>query len=266
MIPARKIEEPSQYIPTLNQMGYMSPSLDLIQNAFVENCAQNSRGQFLDIGCGFGVATIPVVNQGCRVIACDLDKRHLDIMKELISVDKQHLLSFKIGHFPNTIRFPENAIDGINMSMVLHFLPPQTIVKAFKEIYACLKKGGRLYLTTSSPYQRSLVDFAPLYEQKLNHEEWPGDIPDISKYVPQRAHLLPRRNIVFCIQELSRLALKFGFHVHEAVFFSRDGIPSDLSLDGREYSGLICEKSKDSSFVFLEKNNEIPPIQAANIK
>ena len=158
-----------------------------------------------------------------------------------------------MGHFPNSIRFPENTIDGINMSMMLHFLPPDTIEGALKEMFSCLKKGGSLSYHKAALINTHLRTLLLFIQQKLlNQHEWPGDIPDIAQYVPQRAHLLPKRNIVFCIHELTRLVTKFGFHVHEAVFFSEE-IPADLALDGREYSGIICEKPKDSSFAFLRR-------------
>jgi SAM-dependent methyltransferase len=254
------------YVPTLNQMGYMSPSLDEIQMAFIEHCEKNKSGLFLDIGCGFGVATLPVIEKGCRIIACDLEQGHLDVLLERVPEEKRALLMVRSGHFPNTLTFPDNSFDGINLSMVLHFLSPETIEKAFRNLFLCLKEGGRLFMTTSSPYQGVLSPFIPIYENKRAHkEEWPGYIPDIAEYVPQRAPLLPKRNIVFCIHELNRLALKFGFHIIASTFFSRIGMPDDLRLDGREYSGLICEKPVASSRVLLEKNKESPPIQAANI-
>src|ERR1700722_10082257 len=171
---SRNIFKSYQYIPTLNRMGYMSPILDIIQMAFVKHCQNNRFGNFLDIGCGFGVATLPVINEGCRIIACDLEERHLEILKERIPKDKLPLLTPIKGHFPNEVIFPEHYFDGINLSMVLHFLPPQTIEKAFKEIFTCLKEGGRLFITTSSPYQRALSSFAFIYEKKRFFEEWPG--------------------------------------------------------------------------------------------
>jgi SAM-dependent methyltransferase len=246
-------------------MGYMSPSLDEIQMAFVDYCESNSSDLFLDIGCGFGVATLPVVEKGCRIVACDLDKRHLDILIGNVPKAKRGFVKLIPGHFPDALTFPENYFNAINLSMVLHFLSPQAIEKAFKNIFLSLKEGGRLFITTSSPYQRVLSPFISTYESKILIDEWPGYISDIAEYVPHRAHLLPKRNIVFCIHELRRLALKFGFHVIDSTFFSRKGIPDDLKLDGREYSGLICEKPIESSIPFLEKNRESPPIHAANI-
>lgn len=263
---ARKIPQTCQYIPTLNRMGYMSPTLDKIQLAFVEHCENNKTGLFLDVGCGFGVATHPVVKRGCKIIACDLEEKHLTVLKRSIPQKWQALVTFLTGHFPDEVTFPHNTFDGINFSMVLHFLSPLSIEKAFKEFSLCLKPGGRLFLTTSSPYQRALSSFAPIYEKRKYVEEWPGYIDDIAKYVPHRAHLLPKRNIVFCTEELSRLASKFGLPVQTATFFSREGIPPDLSLEGREYSGIICEKPKDSPLSFLEKNIDVSPIHAANIR
>lgn len=255
---------PYQYIPTLNRMGYMSPSLDIIQSAFVEDC--DSEGLFLDIGCGFGVATLPVIEKECNIVACDLEKKHLEVLNRYVPQQKRSYLTLVQGHFPNDVRFPPHTFKAINLSMVLHFLPFKTIEKAFKAIFASLLPGGRLYLTTSSPYQRSLTRFAPLYDKRREVKEWPGYIADIAKYVPQRAHLLPKENIVFCIYELERLATKFGFRVIDSTFFTREEIPQDLRLDGREYSGIICEKPRDASSLVFEKKRDTHPMHAATIR
>lgn len=261
-----KIATLKQYIPTLNCMGYMTPTLDHIQEAFIEHCSMNHSGHYLDIGCGFGLATLPVIEKGCHIIACDLESKHLKVLNENVSEKNRNLLTVMTGHFPDELTFPKNHFDGINFSMVLHFFSPNRIEKVFQELFFCLKPGGRLFLTTSSPYQGVLSSFIPVYEQKRLVEEWPGYIPDISKYVPHRAHLLPKENIVFCIHELRRLASKFNFHIVEATFFSRESIPLDLSLDGREYSGIICEKPLDETSALLEKNKEVMPTLAAKIK
>jgi len=263
---ARNIQGNFDYLPTLNNMGYMSPSLDQVQLAFVNESKGNSNGRFLDIGCGFGVATLPLINEGCHIIACDLEARHLEFLNGKIPPEKKSLITLMRGHFPNEISLPGNSIDCVNLSMVLHFLPPSIIRKTFAEIFKILKGGGKLFLTTSSPYQGTLSSFFPIYESKRGLYEWPGYIADIAEYVPQRAHLLPKTNIVFCVNELKRLATKFGFYVLDATFFSRIGIPDDLRLDGREYSGIICEKPRDVSVIFLEKNKAVPPTQAANIR
>jgi SAM-dependent methyltransferase len=248
-------------------MGYMSPALDEIQQAFVDHCDYKKYGRFLDIGCGFGIATLPVIQKKRRIVACDLDQRHLDVLMQDVPQEKRVFVTPRAGHFPETIVFPENTFEGINLSMVIHFLSPQSINMAFKNLFVCLKKGGLLFITTSSPYQGVLSSFISTYESKKTQyrDEWPGYIENIADYVPHRAPLLPKRNIVFCPHELSRLAAKFGFHVVDSISFSRESIPDDLRLDGREYSGLICEKPSSTAFVFLEKNKEKLPTQAANI-
>jgi SAM-dependent methyltransferase len=247
-------------------MGYMSPALDDIQKAFVHHCTVAPSGLFLDIGCGFGVATLPVIEKGCQIIACDLESKHLDVLKNSVPLEKISLLTLMTGHFPDTVTFPENQFDGINLSMVLHFYRPDEIEKVFREIFFSLKPGGRLFLTTSSPYQRVLLPFVPIYESQRGVEEWPGYIADIAQYVPHRAPLLPKENIVFCIHELRRLALKHKFHVVYTTFFSREGIPEDLCLDGREYSGIICEKPLERPSAFRETNKAIIPTNAAKMR
>lgn len=137
---ARKIEDQLDYVPTFNNMGYMSPTLDPIQSLFVETCLKDPDGRFLDIGCGFGVATLPLVNAGCYGIACDLDQRHLEVLKSRIPKEKQSHVTFMSGYFPKEICLQDESIDNVNFSMVLHFLPPPYDTESFYSHFSKLEK------------------------------------------------------------------------------------------------------------------------------
>lgn len=89
--------------------------------------------------------------------------------------------------------------------------------------------------------------------------------PPLIKWDTYHPLLMRFKWLLWSIAGRTSLALRFGFHAIASTFFSRAGMPDDLRLDGREYSGLICEKPVASSVFFLEKNKESPPIQAANI-
>src|SRR5260221_6684621 len=115
----------NKYIPTLNRMGFMSPALDEIQSAFVNYCKNKRSGNFLDIGCGFGVATLPVIKNGCHITACDLEGKHLEVLRRNVPEGKSSFLTLIQGHFPNEVNFPAEYFDGIYLSMDLHFIPPQ---------------------------------------------------------------------------------------------------------------------------------------------
>jgi hypothetical protein len=92
----KKISEPKALacgrIPTLNQRGFTTDFLDPISEQFSEYAAEiNSK--VLDIGCAYGVAVKRVLKAGGRICACDMDKRHLDVL--LNSVDPANILRLR---------------------------------------------------------------------------------------------------------------------------------------------------------------------------
>ena len=56
----------SGLIPTLNQRGFMSAAPDPFMARFVDHVGGLS-GPVLDLGCAYGVATLPALEQGARV-------------------------------------------------------------------------------------------------------------------------------------------------------------------------------------------------------
>ena len=83
------------FVVTLNNMGYMTQELDEYNQAFIDYAAQVS-GFVLDIGAAYGNTTLEVLLRGGRVIANDLEPRHLDILKSRIP---SHLLkNLKLMH------------------------------------------------------------------------------------------------------------------------------------------------------------------------
>ena len=72
--PDLEMPEPSfgEMIPTLNQRGFMSATIDEYSKKFVEYAATTS-DEVLDIGCAYGVATLAALEKGARVLAVDID-------------------------------------------------------------------------------------------------------------------------------------------------------------------------------------------------
>ena len=71
--------EVSGFVRTLNNMGYMTSALDPYSLAFT-TFAPAAPGPALDIGAAYGIATLAALAGGARVIANDIDARHLDIL------------------------------------------------------------------------------------------------------------------------------------------------------------------------------------------
>lgn len=231
------------FIDTCNKMGYMAMYPDQYNQSFIDYCLLNKKGYFIDIGCAFGVSTLPVLEAGCQIIACDIDQRHLEILRSKANQKFLNNLKLIQGHLPNTLKFDSFSFDAINLSMVLHFLSGSEIIKSLDLIFQWLKIKGQLYITTSSPYQGTLKNFIPYYEKNVKENiEWPGIIHDIHSHIPNRAKDLPKFNNVFTPEILKNVVEERGFKVKQYSYFSRENLPSDISYDGREYTGIICQK------------------------
>lgn len=239
-----KPERPEPYIeglvPTLNQRGFMAETLDVYSAHFVE-FAGRIDAEVLDVGCAYGVATRAALENGARVLACDMEEGHLQILERETPRVLRERLHTAVGMLPD-LDFPGQSFGAILCSRVLHFLLPDEIHTTLDKMYDWLKPGGRLYLVADTPYTGFWFSTAPEYERrKADGEEWPGYIDDISTLlgsgrVPDGmlAYLNPLDPDI-----LQRECERSGFVVDEAAFVSRDGSP-----DGRQHAGCIARKSQ----------------------
>ena len=93
-------EVPMQWIkglvPTLNDKGFMFEVLDGFADEFIR-MSGSPDDEVLDIGCAYGVATISALKMGARVTACDMDQRHLEILKSRTPEDTHSRLTVLLG-------------------------------------------------------------------------------------------------------------------------------------------------------------------------
>ena len=100
-----------QLIPTLNQQGFMTTVLDPYTNAFIHSLS-GSKDPVLEIGTAYGIATLAMLNNNIHVIANDLEKKHLDIMKDNVPKEHSHLIEYRSGDFRN-LTIANNSLAGI---------------------------------------------------------------------------------------------------------------------------------------------------------
>jgi 2-polyprenyl-3-methyl-5-hydroxy-6-metoxy-1,4-benzoquinol methylase len=103
-----KLEMPpadaSGFVKTINNMGFMTTYLDEFSQQFVDSSA-NCDGPVLDIGCAYGNASLPALKLGARVIANDVDPRHLEIVSQKsIELGLRERLTLAPGRFPKFSR------------------------------------------------------------------------------------------------------------------------------------------------------------------
>lgn len=231
-------------ISTLNRMGYMLAKPDPLNQAFIDFAAV-AEAPVLEIGCAYGVATIPALAKGAMVIANDLDEHHLAFLTTQVSASSLERLQLKPGRMPDELDFPEESLGAVLASRVLNFIHPARLEESFHLIGRWLKKGGRFFYLGGSPWFGTYRRFIPQYEQnRKDNKPWPGFIENIREYAsPERAANLPEFVTLLDLDEVERLMAQAGLTIQSLSYASVDAEnPSEMKLDGREYVQAIGVK------------------------
>jgi SAM-dependent methyltransferase len=232
----------SGFVPTLNQMGFMTSQPDPFSQAFIDNSA-NARGPVLEIGAAYGVATIEALKKGAHVIANDLDVRHLEILKERTPPHLQERLTLLPGAFPTGIQVSPSSISAILACRILHFFDGPSLEIAVQEFHRYLMPGGKLFIVADTPYLKPFQPFLSLYQQrKAQNVLWPGWITNLQDLARERASELPKTFHAFDSETLSRVLIRAGFRIEQIEYFPQKNYPIDIQLDGREGIGCIASR------------------------
>lgn len=132
---------------------------------------------FLDIGAGIGFNTELLLNAGVTVVANDLSTTSLAQTKHRLIREKNSFLNqLYLNDGPITsLDFPENSFDGILISHVFHYLPPEVIANLLPKLTRWLKPGGRVYIQAFSIHFFSW--YKPTFEENIKKGlAWPGAI------------------------------------------------------------------------------------------
>jgi Methylase involved in ubiquinone/menaquinone biosynthesis len=182
----------------------------------------------VDVGAAFGVASLHAIEQGVKhVIAIDPEQSHLDYIEHQFNSSRQHMeqtVQLERGYFPKTINLDNYTVSAILISRVLHFLRGQEITDLLRQAYHILMPGGRIFISTISPYIKLLSNHIETYEENENSGgiEWPGEIADLRKYLPSRDHKHNQKfGHVLTPRVLSKHLEKVGFEIMTAEFSTR---------------------------------------------
>ena len=159
-------------VATLNGTGFMFEIRDRFANAFIEYAGQCGC-PVLEVGCAYGVATLPALEAGARITASDLDPRHLDILRSKVPPHFLGNLQLKAGALPH-IDFPTGHYGAILCSRVLHFLSGEDIDASVRKMARWLAPGGHLYLVADTPYGIWRGKIPEFEAGKAQGERWPG--------------------------------------------------------------------------------------------
>jgi SAM-dependent methyltransferase len=234
-----------QIVQTHNGYGWTSTVPNQITVALLDwlKTLEHSAPLVLDIGCGLGVGTLPLLEAGARVIAVDLEESHLASIRQAAAERSiADRLTTVVGQFPGSLRFEE--LDAIHCSNVLHFLPGTQIEAGATKMCDWLKPGGKVFLQVGTIYAGHIKRLLPVFEERRRSGiKWAGETALARQFVasefrdatPDFMNYLDEIPVV----EAFKAA---GFLVENGWYYTRNGLPDRLRSDGREHYGLIAEK------------------------
>jgi len=230
-------------VPTMNDKGYMFEVLDNYAEEFIAHSGESGQPA-ADIGCAYGIATIAALKNGAHVTACDMDQRHLDVLKSRAPEELHEKLTLMTGVLPD-IDLPESYFYSLLCSRVLHFLPGDEIDQSVANMFRWIKPGGKLFLVADTPYG-IWRNFIPVWEDRLARgERWPGLMEKPVRYLPFKArneNTGPPLMNLLCPEQLQRTAEEAGFVVERCGYIDRPDFQPHGRMDGRENCGLVATK------------------------
>jgi chorismate-pyruvate lyase len=238
-------------VSTQNKKGF-TYSLTSFGKAFI-NFASKASKPVMDIGAAYGVATLPALLAGAKVIAVDVEEKHLVSLANAVDTSLRSKLITLKGKFPDFDLQPE-SISAVYMSQVLPFLTGEEIERGAEKIYNWLAPGGEVFIVSFTPYISHVSSFIPLYEnRKQQGVRWAGyidhlshfsDDPDIYNHLPEQVHHIDQEDLRWAFE-------KAGFAIKEIRYFGEEEgpLPSGIRLDGRERVGMIAYKPTEDTEV-----------------
>jgi SAM-dependent methyltransferase len=245
---AEKLPEiPKQWvnglIPTMNDKGFMFEVLDEYADEFIRQ-AGASADESLELGCAYGIATIAALEAGARITGCDMDARHLEVLRSRVPEEHLERLTLQTGTLPD-IDLPENHFGTLLCSRVLHFLRGDDIDASVRSMYRWLKPGGRLFLVADTPFG-IWRNFIPTWEANIaKGEKWPGLMEKPVRFLPFETsgdNVGPELMNLVDPDLLRRTCEAAGFTVERTSYIDRSDFGGKGRMDGRENCGLTAIK------------------------
>lgn len=233
-------------IPTLNKTGFMTPEIDDFVADFISIAPGFAKqgAPVLDIGCAYGIATIPTLENGGIVIASDMDMNHLLLLREKTPRHLWRNLYLNQGCLPDQPELPNNSIGAILARRVTHFLKPNEMEKMLDKMMQWLVPGGFAYIINVSPYHYMYEGFGEIYEKRWqNGADWPGEVFDNKDYIsdPEILQNAPDYINLMDDRPLTRALKKRGFDIVKSELY---GFTCSLEKDpaGRGHCGVKAQK------------------------
>jgi SAM-dependent methyltransferase len=229
-------------VATLNDTGFMFEVRDRFADDFIRYAGEVRR-PVLEIGCAYGVSTIPALEAGAIITASDIEQQHLDILRSKVPAHLLPNLELVQAALPDA-GFREGHYAAILCSRVLHFLRGEDIDASVRNMARWLAPGGRLYLVADTPYGiwRKAV---PMFEEgKRSGKRWPGMLVGLHNFLaagdPTKVIEKPPFMNVLDPDLLARTCTEAGLQVVEAAFIGRPDFSGPGRMDDRENCGVLA--------------------------
>ena len=192
-------------------VGKMSPALDWLSLAFVLH-TRSSAGQFLDAGCGTGIAARAVIERGGHVVAIDPEESLLAQLRACIPAEQHARLTTRTGGISD-IEFEDAHFAGVHAAHMFQALTGPSISQALQKMFRWLLPTGKLFVSVHTPAGPRWQAFMPEFSRrKASAARWPGLVEDVRSVLSSGEsgwiHLLDA-------QTLCRELLKAGFAIDE---------------------------------------------------
>ena len=144
------------FLKILYDVGFRLTTIDPTISAFIQFAA-SQKEWVLDVSCGFGVATIPIIMSGGYVIANDLEEQHVESIKRKIPTQHiEHLRTLK-AVFPDEVQLEENSVVAILISRFFRFFSDSKIEQSLALSFQWLKPGGKIFIECEAIRARDLI-------------------------------------------------------------------------------------------------------------
>lgn len=234
---------------TKNKKGF-TYELTSFGKAFI-NFASKSARPVMDVGAAYGVATLPALLTGAKVIAVDIEYKHLKALEE--SVDHSLRMHLQTIHKRfQDLDMESESLGAVYMSQVLPFLTGEEIEAGARKIYDWLVPGGEVFIVSFTPFIDHVKSFVPVYERrKAAGHRWAGYIDDLSRFSdhPEIFKQLPNQIHHIDADDLKYAFGQAGFVIKELRYFGEEegALPVGIRMDGRERVGMIAYKPYGTS-------------------
>jgi Methyltransferase domain len=230
-----KLPEPkSEFVfETLNNKGVISSYIDEYTQQFINEASQHKEPA-LEIGAAYGFVTRQALKKGAKVIANDIEKKHLEILYHNTPKKLQPQLTLLPGEFPYALNVPDDSIGSCYTARTLGYLTPNQFQLGLNKLFSALKPGAKLYILASPPHMAIFEWLLPIYLKRVkNKNKWPGYFTNILKLLDPVAEdtacYIENKLHFFDEQILKRELAHTGFEIINITLFERKDIIARLN-------------------------------------